>query len=178
MVAEVAALRAEVSSLRASADDWEQLAIDEQERADHLQFQAGLVPGLKAQIDQMGIALLAAQSRYEKDDTTDTGRWEGLPQLVSGDRESAVDLFRHLEDASNGRVVFTDRAASTWKKCKYPFPGEMAECLIKLARVAEALYQSTGCSYPHLHTWIRENYDLAVSLNDDTIEKDPKKRYF
>lgn len=177
-VAEVAALRAEVSSARASADEWQRLAINEEQRADRFQAQAGKVPDLEAQIEQLTVALLASPVSSQQGEAAETDPWYGLPQLVSGDSDSAEDLFLHLEDASSGHIVFTDRAASTWKRCKYPFPDEMTECLVKLARVAVALYDGTGRSYPHLDTWIRDEFDLKVSLQDDTIEKAPKLRNF
>lgn len=178
LVAEAAALRAEASAARASADEWQRLATDEEQRADRFQAQAGKVPDLEAQIEQLTIALHAIPPAFEQDDSAETDPWDGLPELVSGDSDSAEDLFLHLEDASSGHIAFTDRAVSTWKKCKYPFSDEMTECLIKLARVAAALYDGTERSYPHLDTWMRDEFDLKVSLQDDTIEKNSKMRYF
>lgn len=178
LVAEAAALRAEVSAARASAEEWQRLATDEEQRADRLQAQAEKVPDLEAQIEQLTVALHAIPAFSEKDDRGETDPWGGLPELVSGDSDSAEDLFLHLEDASSGHIAFTDRAASTWKKCKYPFPGEMTQCLVKLAHMAAALYDGTERSYPHLDTWIRDEFDLKVSLQDDTIEKNSKMRYF
>ncbi|MBD8063752.1 hypothetical protein [Oceanitalea stevensii] len=178
LVAEAAALRAEVSAARANAEEWQRLATDEEQRADRFQAQAGKVPDLEAQIEQLTIALLAIPPASEQDDTTETDPWDGLPELVSGDSDSAENLILHLEDASSGHIAFTDRAVTTWKKCKYPFSGEMTECLVKLARVAAALYDGAERSYPHLDTWIRDEFDLKVSLQDDTIEKNSKMRYF
>lgn len=178
LVAEAEALRAEASAARASAEEWQRLATDEEQRADRFQTQAGKVSALEAQIEQLTIALHAVPPASEHHDTTERDPWSGLPELVSGDSDSAEDLFLHLEDAASGHIAFTDRAASTWKKCKYPFSDEMTVCLIKLARVAAVLYDGNERSYPHLDTWMRDEFDLKVSLQDDTIEKNSKMRYF
>jgi hypothetical protein len=175
--AQIEALRDELAAARAGADDWQQLAAEEEQRADRFQMEAGKVPALEAKIEQLTIALRAVSMPGDAE-ATEEDPWAVLPGLVTGDAPSAENLFLHLADAAAGRIVFTDRAASSWKKSKYPFPDEMAECLTKLARVAVALYDGSDRNYPHLDTWIRDEFDLKVALQDDKIEKTSKIRYF
>ncbi|MEV0157693.1 hypothetical protein AB0H57_28780 [Micromonospora sp. NPDC050686] len=175
--AQIEALRDELAAARAGADDWQQLAAEEEQRADRFQAEAGKVPALEAKIEQLTLALRAISMPGDAE-VTEEDPWVVLPGLVTGDASSAESLFLHLADAAAGRIVFTDRVASSWKKSKYPFPGEMAECLTKLARVAVALYDGSDRNYPHLDTWIRDEFDLKVALQDDKIEKASKIRYF
>ncbi|HKU31184.1 MAG TPA: hypothetical protein VJQ60_11910 [Arthrobacter sp.] len=171
------ALQAELEAARASADEWQQLASDEEDRANRFQGEAAKVPALEAQVEQLSIALRARPDIDEEDEATDDP-WNELPPLETGSVDSAQNLFLYLEDAASSHIVFTDRAASSWKKSKYPFPEEMAEDLAKLARAAIALYDGGDRSFPHLDMWMRDEFDLRVALNDDTIEKDSKLRDF
>lgn len=174
---QIEALQAEVEAARASADEWQQLARDEEERTNLLTAQIGRLPELEAQVEQLNIALRAVRPPSD-DDAVDDDPWSSLPDLVTGDSDSAEDLFLHLSDATSGRIAFTPQAASSWKKSSYPFPHEMGECLIKLAHAAATLYDGTERNLPHLDTWLRENFDLKVALQDDTIEKNSKLRHF
>lgn len=171
------ALQAELEAARASADEWQQLASDEEQRANRFQVEAAKAPALEEQVDQLLIALRAMPDITVEDEATDDP-WSVLPPLVTGSVDSAQNLFLYLEDAASSHIVFTERAASSWKKSKYPFPEEMAECLAKLARAAMSLYDGADRSFPHLDTWMRDEFDLRVALQDDTIEKNSKLRDF
>ncbi|MGW0042212.1 hypothetical protein [Rhodococcus sp. NPDC003348] len=175
--AQIEALQDELASARASANEWQQLATDEEERAEGFQSAAEMVPVLKAEIEQLKVALHASivpndVVAAEKDP------WATLPGLHTGDASSAENLFLHLEDAGSGHIVFTNRAALSWKRSRYPFPEEIAESLTKLARVAVKLYDGSDRTYPHLDTWMRDEFDLKVALQDDTIEKNSRIRDF
>ncbi|MFE3289408.1 hypothetical protein [Rhodococcus sp. NPDC059234] len=175
--AQIEALQDELSAVRSGAYEWQQLATDEEDRASRFQAQAEKVPTLEAEIEQLKVALQASitppdAARPEEDP------WATLPPLITGDAFSAENLFLHLQDAGSGHILFTDRAATTWKKSKYPFPDEMAECLTKLTRVAATLYDDQDRTYPHLDTWMRDEFDLKVALQDDRIEKNAKLRDF
>jgi len=174
--AQIEALQDELSAVGASAEEWQQLAVDEEQRANRFQAEAERVPALEAQVEQLSVALRAT---IEGEDTN-SDPWDELPDLRSGDSESAESLFLRLSDAASGRIVFTERALTSWKKCKYPFPDEMAECLVKLSKVATALYDGTERSIDHLDNWIRDEFDLKVALQDSVIEKDARlwKFYF
>lgn len=168
--AQIDALQNELNAVRASAEEWQQLAIDEEQRADRFQSEAERVPALEAQVEQLSVAFRATVHSED----TDSDPWDDLPELRSGDSESAENLFLRLSDAASGRIVFTERAATSWKKCRYPFPDEMAECLVKLGRVAASLYDGTERSIDHLDNWIRDEFDLKVALQDSVIERDTR----
>ncbi|TCC32663.1 hypothetical protein [Kribbella speibonae] len=174
---QIEALQEELETARASANTWEQLARDEEERANLLTAQVSQLPELEAQVEQLTIALRASRPPAG-DELVDDDPWSTLPDLVTGDSDSAEDLFLHLTDATSGHIVFTTQAASIWKKSSYPFPDEMTECLTKLAHAAATLYDGTDRNLPHLDNWFRENFDLKVALQDDTIERNAKLRYF
>ena len=177
VAAQLDALQDEAKTARENAEGWEEAALAEARRADGLQATAERVPGLEAQVEQLLVALQNAQSPAAVASST-VDPWSSVPQLAVGDIESAQNLYLHLEDTTERRIVFTDHAATTWKKSDYPFPDEMTECLVKLARVAHALYDGTDRSIGHLDTWIRDEFDLRVALQDDTIEKNAKLRDF
>lgn len=177
---QVEALQNELAYARESTEEWQQLATAEEQRANRFHAEAEKVPALEARIEQLMVALRGLPG------TTDGGppseeedeAWTTLPELATGDVASAENLFLHLEDAASGRIIFTERAPVSWKKSKYPFSAEMTDCLVKLARVATVLYDETERSYPHLDTWIREEFDLKIALQDDTIEKNSRLRDF
>ena len=176
--AQLEALREELDTVRINAEEWERLATEEEERADRFQVEAEKVPALEAQIEQLTIAIRALPAPTHNDPNDEEDPWATPPELVTSDAPSAESLFIHLEDIASGHIAFTDRAPLSWKKSKYPFPEEMTECLVKLARVSTVLYDENERSYPHLDTWIRDEFDLKVALQDDTIEKTPKFRDF
>ncbi|WP_028648372.1 hypothetical protein [Nocardiopsis sp. CNT312] len=177
MAAQLEALREELEAARADAEDWERLATEEERRAERYKDDAEKVPALEDHVEQLRQALRATQGPPERPVEPEDA-WENLPALVTGDAASAEELFLQLQDLSSGRIVFTPHAEITWKKSKYPFPEEMTECLVKLARVATALYDGTERSMPHLDTWIRDEFDLKVALQDQAIGRDAKLRHF
>lgn len=54
----------------------------------------------------------------------------------------------------------------------------MFEALVALTRMAMALYDGSDRTMPRLDEWIRDEFDLRVALQDDTIEKDHRIRDF
>lgn len=171
---QIQALQDELDAVRASAEEWQQLAMDEEHRAERFQSQAEKVPALEAQIQQLALALRSTTDFDERE----SDPWEEFPTLEVGDSDSAEGLFLRLTDAASGHIAFTKRAASSWKKCKYPFPEEMTECLVKLSKVAATLYDGTSRNIPHLDIWIRDEFDLKVALQDSVIEKDTRLKNF
>lgn len=172
------ALEDEIVATRANADEWEELASEEEERANRFHAEAEKVPALEEQVAQLLVALRAVPKSESQDSEHEDDPWQTYPALSVGDADSASSLFLHLEDISSSRIIFTERAATTWKKSKYPYPEEMAECLIKLARVAVTLYDGSHKAIPYLDDWIRDEFDLKVALQDDTIEKNSNLRSF
>lgn len=173
--AQISALREQVASLKEEAEIWEDVASQAEAELAEVKQQAEKVTFLEQQIDQLNSILIAApagSSGIQPDP------WETLPDLIMGSEESALSLYLQLEDLSERHLVFSDRAVTSWKKAKYPFPKEMQEALVKLARVAVKLYDGSDRSMPHLDVWIREEFDLKVALNDEVIEKSPKLNKF
>jgi hypothetical protein len=175
--AQVEALQAELAAARSAGEEWQQLAADEEQRAEHFQTSAERVPALEARIEQLTVALQAVRPP-DPDTLEEEDPWASAPGLVSKDSSSAENLFLYLEDVTSGHIKFTAHAASSWKKSKYPFPGEMTACLVTLARVAVTLYDGRDHSYPHLDTWVKDDFGLNIALQDDAIEKNNNLRYF
>ncbi|MDQ0426027.1 hypothetical protein [Cellulomonas iranensis] len=124
----------------------------------------------KATTEQLQIA-----QRYAGATTVEEAGEEGVdepPELATGDTDTLSALIDHLEKSAEDRLVFTDSAYAAWKKAdRYPTPGEMQIALVKLARVAHDLYDGSDRTVGHMDRWIRENYDLKVSLQDDQMPK-------
>ncbi|MFC4555399.1 hypothetical protein [Georgenia faecalis] len=98
--------------------------------------------------------------------------FENAPELSTGDPDSLASLASHLERAAEERIVFTDTVRSTWKKAdRYPTPEAMRVAMVKLAQVARDLYDGQDRTMGHTDNWVRENYDLKVSLQDDKMPK-------
>ncbi|MBO0923325.1 hypothetical protein J1G44_02360 [Cellulomonas sp. zg-ZUI199] len=124
----------------------------------------------KATAEQLQIA-----QRYAGATTVDEASEQGVdepPEISTGDTATLSALIDHLATSADGRLVFTDSAYTSWKKAdRYPTPDEMQIALIKLAQVARDLYDGSDRSVGHMGRWIRENYDLKVSLQDDQMPK-------
>lgn len=176
--AQIAALAEQLHEAQENAREWEELATQAEERANQFLGQTDKIAGLEQQVVQLNVALLAAQQVAVSAIEAPDDPWDSLPPLQVADERSAQALYLQLQDVSEGRIVFTDRAATSWKKAKYPFPDEMRESLIKLAHLAVRMYDGSARSMPRLDEWIRENFDLKISLRDDTIEKANKLRNF
>lgn len=173
---QIAALSDELTAAQDAAKEWERLAVEESERADRFQLDGERVPALEAQVEQLTVALQASPDTVSASRAAD--QWSTLPGLVTSDSASAEDLFNYLAEISESRIAFTSRAASSWKKSRYPYPEEMGEALVRLAKAASTLYDGVERTIPHLDTWIRTEFNLKVALQDDTIEKNSKLRNF
>ncbi|MBE9925521.1 hypothetical protein G8C93_06405 [Cellulosimicrobium cellulans] len=98
--------------------------------------------------------------------------WDNAPKLTVGDAGTLESLCQHLEQASQGRILFTANATAAWRKAdRYATPDEMRTGLVKLAQVAYELYDGQGRSVGHVDTWVRENFDLKIALQDDAMPK-------
>lgn len=105
-------------------------------------------------------------------DETDGPGFDDAPELVTGDLESLNALTGHLEKVTDARIVFTSNVLASWRKAdRYPTPEEMRTALVKLAQVAFDLYDGSERTMGHTDTWIRERYDLKVSLQDDKMSR-------
>ncbi|MBG6184726.1 hypothetical protein IWX65_002704 [Arthrobacter sp. CAN_A214] len=152
-----------VSELKTVTEEWftaDQAAEDSQRE----------VSFLKAQLEQLNIV---AEYTKSSEDTESVIELSDAPkELLVGDEQSMDALCQHLERSTKGRITFTPNAPKAWKKAAfYPTLDLMRDSLIKLAEVARDLYDGQERKMGHLDTWIHENYQIKVSLQDDNIPK-------
>jgi hypothetical protein len=170
--ARVDALEAALEGKKAESAFWEAQALAEE-------AEAGRYRTLAATAEQAERDVKYWRDQYQDAMSTRpeslADPWQVVPSL---EPRSADATFRHLEDISEGHIVFTEAAASSWARSKYPYPEEMAEQLTRLARASVTLYDGSERKMGHLGTWFKTEIGLNVSMNDDTIEKDRSLRYF
>ncbi len=92
--------------------------------------------------------------------------------------ENPSDVFRAIEDASEGHIAFTAAAEASWRSIDYPDPADMTDKVIRLARAAEQLYSGPSDGMGHLGSWFKTNFGLNVAMKDQTIGQDRKLRAF
>ena len=170
------ALQQQIGSLQDEVKIWEDAVTQAEELLAEMKIQAELVPFLEQRVEQLNSMLYAAPEIAAE--ASNVERWESLPNLTTGSEVTAEELYLQLEDISERHIVFSNRAATSWKKSKYPYPEEMKEALVKLARVAVALYDGTDRVMPHLDEWIHTEFQLRIALNDEVIERTPKLHKF
>ena len=162
---QLAALQAENAKLKEDVTEATELGVQAEERASDL---ARTVARPTAQVEQLTLAGQYSPTGPNADPTlanAPTG-------LVVADVGSLDALCQHLERATDGRITFTSNAIVSWRKAdQYPTPEDMRIALLKLAAVADDLNDGQERKMGHLDTWIRENYDLKVSLQDDQLPK-------
>ncbi|QZN85425.1 hypothetical protein [Cellulomonas sp. C5510] len=167
LTAIIEALNQERDQLRSDLNDAMEAWADSDARARGLASEAAR---WKATAEQLQIAQHYAGAALI-DENTDASL-DDTPALVTGDAETFDALASHLEKATEGRLVFTDAARTAWKKAdRYPTPVDMRTALVKLAQVAWDLNDGTDRTIGHVDKWIRENYDLKVSLQDDKMPR-------
>lgn len=172
-VAELEALNATIKKLQSDVDTWRDLSEIEEERANSLQQEAELARQLQQEANywREQYQLVAAEPL---EDITDP--WSVISTLLSGDNPS--DVFRAIEDAAEGRIVFTDAAETSWRKIDYPDPADMTEKIIRLAHAAQSLYGGAMDGVSHIDNWFKTNFELNVAMKDQTIGQDKKLRKF
>jgi hypothetical protein len=160
---QLAALRAELDDARAR----EAQAVDDWAEAQNLADERGtVVSQLRAQLEQQAIA-----ARYSAGVASETTP-EDAPDLHVGDADSLDALAQHLEKATEGRIVFTERAIEAWRKAdRYSTVDLMRGSLLRLAEVAQTLYDGEPRKIGHLDTWIWEQFGFRVSLQDDSLPR-------
>lgn len=147
-------------------------ATDEWAKAEELaQERAREIARLTAQVEQLTFAAQYLGSSQESAEE-EPNLGNAPEELLMGNATSLDALCQHLEQAVDGRIAFTPNVTVAWKKAdRYPTPGEMHKCLIKLATVARDMYDGQCRKMGHVDTWVRENHDLRISLQDDSIPK-------
>jgi len=164
---EIEALKDERDQALRRAEEAEDAFAEADDQAKAL---AGEVANLRAKVEQLEVAFLysapgeLSQTEPSFDDVP--------PAPTPGDAETLRILAEHLERAAEGRIVFTTNAYAAWRKAdQYPTADEMRDSLIKLAKVARDLYDGQDRAMDHVAKWVRENYDLKISLQDDGLSK-------
>lgn len=168
--AQVNMLKEQIQTLQSDIKDWQAIAFEAEAEAIQAKAQAERVPALEERVNQLDIALNA--KHIEHDETAQkVDPWASLPLMESGSKEKAQELFLRLQELTSEHIIFTGRALTSWKKSRYPRPGEMQEALVKLSQAAIKLYDGSERSMNHLDKWLYEEFDLKVALQDDTIGK-------
>ncbi|WP_345491625.1 hypothetical protein [Streptomyces roseoviridis] len=165
------ALERRVRELEESAATWEQLAVAESARADDNAAKAA--EATKFQEEAVRWRKLYERERASQGEAA-ADPWSTIPVLEKGD---AAATYRALEEASEGRIVFTPGAERSWKADQYRFPDEMTEQLILLAKAAADLYEQTSASMPRLDEWFSTQHGLKVATSDLTIKKNARMRW-
>lgn len=150
----------EWSAAQDAAEEYGKEVVELQARADHLQ----------AQVEALTLSLTFAETGRAAPKNPD---FDNAPtDLATGDVASLSRLCEHLEIAADGHIVFTPNVSSSWERAaNYPTPSEMRNSLVKLAHVSAAIYSGEELAIGHLDTWVRENFDLRISLQDDEMPK-------
>ncbi|MFF5973864.1 hypothetical protein ACFY7C_20275 [Streptomyces sp. NPDC012769] len=169
--AERKALEQRVRELEESVATWEQLAVGEAARADDNASKAA--EATKFQEEAVWWRKLYERERASQGETS-VDPWSAIPVLAKGD---AAATYRALEEASEGRIVFTPGAERSWKSDQYRFPEEMTAQLILLAKAAADLYEQTSSSMPRLDEWFSTQHGLKVATSDLTIKKNARMRW-
>ncbi|MFE0737896.1 hypothetical protein [Streptomyces sp. NPDC058855] len=171
--AERAALEQRVRELEEGVSEWESLAISEAARADENVSKAA--DAAKFEEDATRWRKLYEQERASSGaPSVPVDPWASIPDLQKG---VSAPTYRALEEASEGRVVFTPNAERSWKSDQYRFHEEMTEQLVLLAKAAADLYEQAQPSMPHLDEWFSTQHGLKVATSDLTIKKNPKMRW-
>ncbi len=172
--AELEELRKQVAQLETDLQEAETIASSYAEDAD------GLRVRLRSAEESLAEAAITRDEYLrltQESAEVETDPWDAVPILKPG--KDPKNTFLALVDASDERVVFTDNAAKSWKKIKYPQPEEMTAALITLARAACSLYgDSKGSIDGHIDEWFKNQHGLNVATSDYTIKKTPALRYF
>jgi len=165
--AQFAALRAELevtkNELAYVYDECGKAESEARERASE-------VAVLRAQVEQLTIAQAYRPAAGEAEVEAET--FDNAPKLEVGSPSSLEALSQHLERVSQGRIVFTPKAVAAWRKAaRYSTPDDMRDGLVKLARVAHDLIGGHAEVRGHFDSWVRQNYDLKISMQDDEMPK-------
>ena len=155
---------------RDRAIEAEQFAIEQWELAEtRVSAVAKEAARWKAEAEQQRVAARYVMSGAVE---ADARTWENAPKLTVGDEDSLEALCQHLEQVSQGRILFTANGTAAWRKAdRYSTPDEMRTGLVKLAQVAYEFYDGQDRSVGHVDTWVRENFDLKIALQDDAMPK-------
>ncbi|UVJ40537.1 hypothetical protein [Arthrobacter sp. CJ23] len=170
---ELAALNETIKKLQADVETWRGLTEAEELRANSLEQDA---ESARRYQEEASYWREQYTSLVADDSIEVTDPWTVIPMLLSGENPS--DVFRAIEDASEGHIAFTAAAMSSWRSIDYPDPTDMTDKVVRLARAAQDLYTGTSDGMGHLDKWFKTNFELNVAMKDQTISQGRKLRSF
>ena len=112
-------------------------------------------------------ALGFAQLSQEPDEE-DVAKWDLVPDL---DDDDLSTLASYLTDASEGAIVFTDAALSSWANNQYPYVQKMQASLVALARAACTYREVEGRIGSRLAEWVHAEFGVRCSAQDEPLQK-------
>lgn len=149
-------LRGRVLELDGEVAQW----VDEVER---LSKEIESVDGLRRQLEYWKAE---AQRAYQATSVGAAGSWETSPDLTADDLS---DLAKHLEEVSDGAIVFTSAAHRSWSKCGYPHVAAMRDALITLGRAATE-WRKVECNPGmRMKEWLKTRFELNYSPDDEPL---------
>ncbi|MGP3688235.1 hypothetical protein ACTVZO_26665 [Streptomyces sp. IBSNAI002] len=170
---EISALQAQVAKVSEAAEFWENAAEELESKVADLAPLAEAAERFRRERDSWREAF---EETRRAAPSPEADPWEAIPALESHD---AAGTFRDLEVASEGRLVFTPAAERSWTASRYPYPKEMTDVLVTLAKASIDLYsdQQAG-KMPRLDDWFKTEHGLNVAFSDLELKKKPKLRFF
>lgn len=134
--------------------------------------------GAPEDADQQAQDLAAAQEngRYwreqyqevQRSKAVDVPWWDRVPDCDDGEMEA---LAEHLEMETDGAIVFTPRASTSWRKSAYPFPDAMREALTVLAQAAQEWHDKNGEIGMLPDDWLKTTWGVNSVFSDQGLVK-------
>ncbi len=169
----IVALQGQVAALTSERDDFEQLAQEYASEATSVQDRAERLDSAEAEAKYWRELYAQTQAATPE---AEVDPWSVIPALVP--RGDPTKTFLRIEEAAEGRVVFTPAAATSWSKISYPEPEDMLEKLLALANAAVDLYGEDPGTIGRIDEWFKTRHGLNVATADDTIQKTKALRNF
>ncbi|MBB5633413.1 hypothetical protein BKA04_001636 [Cryobacterium mesophilum] len=172
--AENTALREQVSASQSEAHLWQGLAEEAEAKGAEAEALASRAEDAERSAEYWREQYESIRQGATAEEDIDP--WDRIPRLIA--KTDPAPAFRALEDAAQGRIVFTEAAERSWKNISYPDPDDMAEKVRRLAMAAVELYGDNPGQIGHLDDWFMERHGLKVAMSDQVISRSPKLREF
>lgn len=154
--AELDMLRDRVAQLDGEVAQW----VEEVQR---LENETESIVGLQRQLEYWKAE---AQRAYQASGTDTHVAWETCPPLETDDLSA---LAKHLEEASEGAIVFTAAAQRSWGKSGYPHIDAMRDALVTLARAATEWRRVECNTGMRMKEWLKTRFELNYSHDDEPL---------
>lgn len=160
----VSELRSVNASLKAEADEFAQMYDDAV-----AQSEADL-----AQLRDENDELRREKWKPAAASTTAEQTPADAPELKIADLAPLAEFLTRVTD---GAIVFTEAAHSSWKDSTYPFPDKMRDCLVDLAEAALA-YREAGSSVGgRFAKWYYQRWQTPISMLDEALARKKLKNF-